>query len=366
MNTTKKKNSIDTSTMNFFTDYDAILALPISERERNHPSRTRIGYHVFLSQFFTKINSIPFQEKVDILVGLQVWTNHYVNADSDDDSVLTVANPQASNVMRGAARVWQAANNNLKEAWSVRAERLNDRPPSDGTFQEIPEALQDPSISLEETVLTSLSSDWRYIVSLFKVSVIKNIKRFQLQSETSYKFGNERVTLYTQSYRSFYLTHLLKLSIFGSPLLSNLSQHEIVYRKRRTSVVFIYSYERMTDLFSFGGLNATTFFMDGLKYVCCAKANLTRGQLNAIGYVMEEEGNTLKIKVEGEQDLIEVRRPQYDSENGSFNYENANGDQGVAYSLTQLWPIRIKLNVSGQVNVIISAHSYVDDEPEHL
>ena len=352
--------------MNFFTDYDAILALPISERERNHPSRTRIGYHVFLSQFFTKINSIPFQEKVDILVGLQVWTNHYVNADSDDDSVLTVANPQASNVMRGAARVWQAANNNLKEAWSVRAERLNDRPPSDGTFQEIPEALQDPSISLEETVLTSLSSDWRYIVSLFKVSVIKNIKRFQLQSETSYKFGNERVTLYTQSYRSFYLTHLLKLSIFGSPLLSNLSQHEIVYRKRRTSVVFIYSYERMTDLFSFGGLNATTFFMDGLKYVCCAKANLTRGQLNAIGYVMEEEGNTLKIKVEGEQDLIEVRRPQYDSENGSFNYENANGDQGVAYSLTQLWPIRIKLNVSGQVNVIISAHSYVDDEPEHL
>ena len=88
--------------------------------------------------------------------------------------------------------------------------------------------------------------------------------------------------------------------------------------------------------------------------------------MNAIGYVMEEEGNTLKIKVEGEQDLIEVRRPQYDSENGSFNYENANGDQGVAYSLTQLWPIRIKLNVSGQVNVIISAHSYVDDEPEHL
>eukprot|EP00957_Ditylum_brightwellii_P135592 10339097-Ditylum_brightwellii.AAC.1 len=62
----------------------------------------------------------------------------------------------------------------------------------------------------------------------------------------------------------------------------------------------------MTELFSFGGLTATTFFMNG--------------------YMMEEEGNRLKIKVEGEEELIEIRRPQYDSENGSFNY-NANGDQ---------------------------------------
>ena len=65
--------------------------------------------------------------------------------------------------------------------------------------------------------------------------------------------------------------------------------------------------------------------------------------------------------MDGEDNLIVIRRPEYDTHDGRFMYNTAFGRQR-GYQMTQLWPIRMKLNNSGQSNYMLSAHSYVDDE----
>ena len=126
--------------------------------------------------------------------------------------------------------------------------------------------------------------------------------------------------------------------------------------------MFIYSHRRFEDLFCFGGLSGGSFYSDRLKYLCCAKANLSRGGRNIIGYVMDEENNMLQVKLDGQERLVNVRRPEYDYERGGFRYEEAEGLKANHYSLTELWPIRLKLNTSGQTNYIISTHSCVVDD----
>ena len=63
--------------------------------------------------------------------------------------------------------------------------------------------------------------------------------------------------------------------------------------------------------------------------------------------------------------VVEIERPQYNGENGRFIY--VNGTQADHYSLTELWPLRMKLNRSGQSYYIISTHCYgVDNDPEYI
>ena len=343
--------------MNFFTSHDNILSLPLTEKERTHTSRQRHPYHVFLSQFCTKYKALNIQQKKDLLIKLRVIRPDEHNLeDSDDDSVLTVAMPGAGHIMKAASKVWRDSGLDLKAAWGERANRLNLRPPNDGRFEAVPDFVND------KAVLESLSGEWKHFVSILKLSTTMNITKCRPTSISTYVYGNERVTVGAQNYRTFFLSHLLKLSIFGSPLYFKLLDHEIIYKRRRETIVFIYSHRRMSELFIFGGLSGAEFYKDGLKYVSCAKVNLrdNRGR-NIIGYVMDEDRLSLKMKVDGEDNLIVIRRPEYDTHDGRFMYNTAFGRQR-GYQMTQLWPIRMKLNNSGQSNYMLSAHSYVDDE----
>ena len=344
--------------MDFFTSAHNILSLPISEKERNHHSRNRRAYHVYLSQFFKEYNELNDDEKRAKLIELRVWRPP--EGYDSDDSVMTAPIPGGRDVMRAAGRVWNRLNIQLKDAWRERTTLLNARPANDGIFQNVPAFVND------NVVKDALTRDWRYLVSLLKQSIMSNAKKFTQYSETTYVFGRERVVLNKQGYRSFYLSHLLKLSLFGSPLYSNLLGHEIIYRKKNQTIVFFYSHRRISDLFVFGGLNGTEFLKDGMNYICCLKANLRnqRGR-NIIGYVMDEIDDTLLIKVDGQRRYVEIERLQYDGENGRFIY--VNGTQADHYSLTELWPLRMKLNRSGQSYYIISTHCYgVDNDPEYI
>mmetsp|Transcript_1879 Transcript_1879/g.2260 ORF Transcript_1879/g.2260 Transcript_1879/m.2260 type:complete len:354 (+) Transcript_1879:1312-2373(+) len=344
--------------MNFFTSRNDILSLPLTEQERTHTSRQRHAYHVFLSQFCTKYKALSIQQKKDLLIELRVMRpDAHDFDDSDEDSVLTVAMPAAGDIMRAASKVWRDSGLDLKAAWRERANRLNLRPPNNGNFEAVPDYVND------EVLIESLSGEWKYLVSILKLSTTMNITKWRPTSISTYVYGNERVTVDSQNYRTFFISHLLKLSIFGSPLYSKLLDHEIMYRRRRETIVFIYSHRRMSELFTFGGLSGAEFYKNGLKYVSCAKVNLRdrRGR-NIIGYVMDEDRVSLKMKVEGEDDLIVIRRPEYDTHDGRFLYNTANVRQRGSYEMTQLWPIRMKLNNSGQSNYMLSAYSYVDDE----
>ena len=77
--------------------------------------------------------------------------------------------------------------------------------------------------------------------------------------------------------------------------------------------------------------------------------------------MIDEEGEDLKIRIMNvdEEDDITVTRPMFDALNGTYIYsENQRGH----YSLTELWPVRLKLNSSGQSYLLMSvAMSSCDD-----
>ena len=339
----------------FFSSSTDILQHPITEKERNHHSRNRIGYHVYVSAYFNYFTALSYEEKKEILVKYRVWNrdNEFLDdSNEEDDSVFTAIQPRASDVIKVAARKWAASDDSLKEAWKERASELNERPRNDGKFESVPTVIVDTS--MYKNVMHSLTLDWRNFANSMKHSMITNRQKMVETSEKAYKFGNESVKLHSQCYRSLYMNYLLKISIFGQPpFYPPLLPHEIVRRTKKEVIIHFYSHRRISELFCFGGLNATEICNHGLKYYCCAKANLKDGKKNIIGYVMDEKGDELHIRIDGRDEMVIVKRPKYNADFGEFEYTN-----GIEkYIVTQLWPIRMKVHQSGRVAYIINVNS---------
>ena len=349
---------------------DEIVELPNTKRELDHISRKRIGYHVYLSYYFVLFNKLTYDEKKSVMYLRRIWIrNETSDVDSDsDDSVLTARTPQYYEITRAAALYWNSLSIQYKAAWTLRARALNSRPPNDGRFEKIPDQLivdDDTTSSIHKNIIIqSLSSDWMNLTRLFKNAMI----RFKMNIKTStkiYRFGNDCVLLSSQSYKSFFLNYLLKVSIFGYPLFSLLLPHELIQTTKKQSILHLYSYQRVYNLFTFGGVSAATIKKNGKKLLCCCKVNLRKGGKNIIGYVMEEDGNTLKVMLNGntmDDDLVDVERPLYDVVNGTFVFAviGDSGTQSQIYQLSEIWPIRIKIDLSGQSSFIINT-CIIDD-----
>ena len=337
----------------FFRSSIDIRQHPITDKERTHHSRNRIGYHVYLSAYFTYFTSLSYEEKKEILVKYRVWNREDDAFFEEDDSVFTPIQPRASDVMKAAARKWAATDEDFKKAWKDRASELNERPRNDGKFENVPTVIVDTS--MYQNVMQSLTLDWRNFANSMKRAMIMNSKKMVETSEKEFKFGNESVKLHSQCYRSFYINHLLKISIFGQPpFYPPLLPHEIVRRTKKEVIIHFYSHRRISELFSFGGLNATEIYTHGVKYYCCAKANLKDGKKNIIGYVMDEKGNELHIRIDGRDEMVIVNRPKYNADFGEFEYTFGN----EKYIMTQLWPIRMKVHQSGRISYIINVNCF--------
>ena len=351
--------------MNFFRTPAEIIAIPITEKERNHESRQRHAYHIFVSMFFKKFKELNYDEKKETLQELRLW-RYNDNGYESDDSVITQPQATVGDIIRAAGKVWRESSLEIRNAWKERADRLNSRELSDGTFDYIPGVLIVDRNSLRQNVMLSLTADWKYTGKMLKTALVLNKKKICVNAYNSYKFGNERVVLYTQTYRSFLMNHMLKLTIFGSPLFSNLQNHEVPYRMRNQTVLHFYSYRRITELLTFGGLEATCIYKDNLKYIMCLQVNLKRGRRNIIGYVVDEDENDrIVIKVEGENEKVYIPRPIYNAHEGKFDF-NPCRDQTLTYQLSQFWPIRMKINASGTVSIIFSVYSFTLDEDTGL
>ena len=111
------------NTMNLNCPND-VLNYPITKKELAHSSRSRIGYHVFLSHFFFDFYSLSGTEKGDVLATSQVWED----ADAQSCySVLTPRTPAVCEVMQAASWHWRSMFLRLKNSWGVRATQLNRR-----------------------------------------------------------------------------------------------------------------------------------------------------------------------------------------------------------------------------------------------
>ena len=150
------------------------------------------------------------------------------------------------------------------------------------------------------------------------------------------------------------------------PLFSKLFTHELAYITKNQTIIHLISHRRISELIRFGGSDAATHYKNGLKYMCCAKVNLKRRGMNSIGYVIDEEGDNLIIRRDTGE-VIEVKRPDFDSARGTYVYETDagagydSGHQSEIFSLSQLWPSRIKINKSGHASFIMSVATLNED-----
>ena len=291
-----------------------------------------------------------------------VWSRD-IDDDSSIDTILTPVEPSCHEVMKAAGHNWSLMmSDDKKQAWKDRAEVLNNRPKTDGTFDCVP--LEIYHAELDKAILVSLTMEWINFTKVLKGCIVRNVKgNLAANLGLSYKFGKERIELFSQCYKSFTLNNLLKLTIFGSPLFSKLRPYELVYRGKKESVVHWFSYRRMSDLLCFGGLDAVSIYSkNGCVHKLCGKANLKKDGKNVVGYIMDENDEVLKVIVPGTggNELIDVTRPVYDCDNGEYIYPHSQTCD--SYSLSEVWPIRIRLNtVSGSIAIITSSATFDED-----
>ena len=293
------------------------------------------------------------------MVDYNIWPDNEYDDDDDIsiDSFVGELIPRMHEIMKAAARNWHNINLNYKEAWKTRAINLNSRPRNDGKITSLPSSLEDQQ--LNKTIMDSLTMEWINMAKMLKTAIMSNCIGSSIiaTSEKRYKFGREKIELKSQSYRSFFLTKLMQVTIFGSPLFSNLFSHEIVYRTKKEVVVHLLSQRRICDLLCFGGLSGCTIRKwNGTSHAMCARANIRKGGKSAIGYVIDEDDNSMRIKIGGREDLIEIRRPTFD-EIPTLDNISSN-----SYSLFELHPIRIKINIqSGHCSIILSSCTFNDN-----
>jgi hypothetical protein len=340
--------------MNHHITTEDITTLPLTTKEKVHTSRKRLGYHVYLSYSYSKFSSMTYEEQTEILVQYSVWPEEYMEDDASFNSILTPRAPQSCEVMKLLARKWQASPPPIKEGWKERAKILNLRDPNDGKFTNVPCKLY---ANLEREVLTSLSNDWMHFVSMMKSSIMRRSTHMGTSTKV-YTFGKEKVTMNNQVYRSFHFNYLMELTMFGSnPSFSLLFPYEVVHRTKKQTIIHIGSHSRLSNLFTFGGIDASMFEKDGLKYVCCGKVTLkvNRDGRICVGYVIDETQQLLKIRIVGVDDMITIVRPKYNEKEGRYVYETkADDTESAIYSLVQFSPVRFKINKSGSSSYIYS------------
>ena len=324
-----------------------VLKYPITKKELAHSSRSRIGYHVFLSHFFFDFYSLSGAEKGDVLATSNVWED----ADAQScDSVLTPRTPAVSEVMRAASWHWRSMPLILKSSWGVRATQLNRRPRNDGTFLNVPSSIM--SDTLPNSITHSLSLEWKYFLSIFMNATIYISINSCISKKKQYRFGNEVVILRNEKYRNMYLSHLLKLTLFGFPLFSNLKQSETIYRSKKICIIHILSYNRINELFSFGGRSLGNHVRNDVEFIMCGSVNLLKGGKEISGMIINESENELMIMIENESSTmvkITVPRPTYDGLCGKYRFHN---NPNYEYQLVEVSPLRIKINQSGKASTI--------------
>ena len=282
-----------------------------------------------------------------------IWPNN-TDEDSTYSSINSTYIPSCHEISRLAGLTWRGYSNEFKEEWSMKASMLNNRPQNDGKFTEIPSWVL--TFSIEEAVKMSLSQEWLNLVQVLRNAVV--VKRNPMVTyKKVYTFGNEKVKLDLQIIRKFSISHLLLITIFGSPLFCKQLPHEIVYRTKKEAVVHIHSHRRFSEMLKFGGIDGSNFLNKGIKIHICPKVCLkdNRGR-SIIGYVMDEKENLLGVRLEGiSGELAWVQAVKYDSNLHLYLYDdghNYSAQNTDIYSISYYWPIRIKLNV-------VTGHSYL-------
>ena len=122
-------------------------------------------------------------------------------------------------------------------------------------------------------------------------------------------FGNEKVLLGANVYKSIYINHLLKLSFFGSNY-SIFGKDEVVHRYAKSIIVHISSMDRIVRIFRKNGKSAFSMEIDcGREYSCACKVvlrEIANGK-QGIGYIIN--GCTMLMESGERVPMSSIRLP---------------------------------------------------------
>ena len=329
------------------TTPEEVIATPYNEKELHHHSRSRIGFHVYISMYFYQFKQLDRIDKEEVLIESGIWED-YGEDDRSIDSVLTPRAPKCSDITKAASKKWREYSDTMRQSWDLRANALNALP-IPGKFYDLPDQISN------QHILESMTIDWAATTKRFRSCLLHGNKRGISLRE--YAFGNERVILQSQAYLRFHLNYLLKQSLFGVDC-SKLTRRELVWKSKKQELVHIASMRRMNELMELKNLTATCYTRENIKYTCCGKVNIEyEDGKNMIGYVIDENDRFFTIQMENNE-IKRGARILYDGNAGKYKYTTritttTTMNEDFVH-ITQFWPIRILLSSSGTTTCTIN------------
>ena len=317
---------------------DEIIHLSLSSKEKEHQSLNRIGYHVFISWYFDRLNQLSEHSKEEVL-------NEFLPNFPDNESIDSVLTPplralHVSIKMKAAAKMWKSLVGDQQHAWCLRANQLNMRN-LPGVFKKIPQVLSEDG--MDYNIRLSLQSDWAFLVKKLKRMIVCPPQKHL--TGMSITFGKERVPLHSQSFGSFQLNYLIGLCIFGKDF-NKIKKSELVYQSKRVTIIHISSIERLMSLLTLDGLSGVCFEYLQIRRHASPKVFLEHNGLEISGYVLSEGSNGLKIHT-NQNEVIQCLAPKWIEAEHKYEFQFNEGGM----NLKEFVPVRISVASSGDVKI---------------
>ena len=332
------------------TSRHSILILPYTSTEITSNNRNKTGYSTFVSVFIAEFNELTFNEKKQKLISNNIHRPEQYHQHERNPIIYDAPIATAIDKYRLASKSWGRLSEDLKKGWKERADLVN-KLPILGELQELPLQVT------KEEILRSINLD----VAKFNSILHNSIKRGStiIESLKLKSFGKEKVIVRSKIFRSIFISHLLKLTFFGVNC-SLLREEEIVYRRKKTSVIHIHSHERIVELFERGSKCAfrVSDKNDNCKMFGCAGRfilSCRKTQMEVIGFVVDEQKSVLIIQLETNEE-VEIEKPRYFEETDTWEYEHTK-----EYLVVEYDPVRIKLQQKGNTLFLFHVFKYRKD-----
>ena len=178
------------------------------------------------------------------------------------------------------------------------------------------------------------------------------------ESDRTYNFLGEVVTVGTQSYRCISVSDILLETIFGHNYSCSKIVDLIVYKSKNLIHMNFASARRLQEVFTINKNSGVNFIVEGNRYVCCGKLQLVwKGKL-ILGYIMDEDDTHYHVHIMMNM-IIKVKKPHFREErtqDGALRcilYECTCVQDNINYSYTvkKIWPVRFKISKNSMHNL---------------
>lgn len=336
--------------MNANTPKD-VITLALSEKERMHSSRNRKGCHVFLSRYFLDYKNLSPDEKIDLL---------YENTDGPEnpyDDVNSVDTPPQERITCGqiCRKAWahyRGLESAVRDSWDKRATRLN-KLLVPGKIVKIPEEIEKSEI---ETLLKEcITDEWKRSSKTLHSALQRDPPAGQA-AFTRY-FGKERVTLGTQTFRTIFLSPLVRCVLFGTDFVK--VKNNIISRSKNVVLLHFHTNQRVKEIFTVAGLCGVEVVKNDRVSTCCGKVILgyRRNRSEEVaGFVTRMQRRRWEVKLEGSNELVTIIAPKINKNNGQYDIRITDGNN--TFQIVEYAPVRVKISMLGEMKITMNRVTY--------